>query len=88
MKKLLSPFDLYLNYLFINRGRGVDTGSLKTVSTIFPELNPDSQWYFDFHYATINLFEKVNKRELSVGAGAMVSILCLFETYGLPYLFL
>ncbi|MEQ8715271.1 MAG: peptidase M28 family protein, partial [Cyclobacteriaceae bacterium] len=44
---------------------------------------PDSQRYFDYHHTSIDTFDKVNKRELELGAAAMASLIYLIDQYGL-----
>jgi len=43
----------------------------------------DSQRYFDYHHAASDTFDKINKRELLLGAAAMASLSYLLSTYGL-----
>ena len=43
---------------------------------------PDSQRYFDLHHAATDTFDKVNKRELELGAAAMASLAWLLSEYG------
>ena len=45
-------------------------------------LRPDSQRYFDYHHAANDTFDKVNKRELELGAAAMTGIIYLMDKYG------
>jgi carboxypeptidase Q len=47
------------------------------------ELIPDSQRYFDYHHAASDVFEKVNKRELELGAINMAALIYLIDKYGL-----
>ena len=46
-------------------------------------LLPDSQRYFDYHHTNIDRFEAVNRWELELGAGAMMSLVFLIDKYGL-----
>ena len=39
----------------------------------------DSQRYFDYHHAANDTFDKVNKRELELGAAAMTSLIYLLD---------
>ncbi len=43
----------------------------------------DSQRYFDLHHTALDTFDKVNKRELELGAAAMASLIYLLGKYGL-----
>lgn len=47
------------------------------------ELLPDSQRYFDYHHSTIDTMDKVNPRELELGAAAMASLVYLVDRHGL-----
>ena len=38
------------------------------------EITPDSQRYFDYHHTAIDSIDKVNPRELQLGAAALASI--------------
>jgi hypothetical protein len=53
------------------------------MATVLAGLNPDSQRYFEYHHAANDTFDKVNKRELELGAAAMTSIIYLIDKYGL-----
>ena len=44
---------------------------------------PDSQRYFDYHHAETDTFDKVNKRELELGAASMAALVYLIDKYGL-----
>ena len=46
---------------------------------------PDSQRYFDYHHAANDTFDKVNKRELEMGAAAMTGIIYLMDKYGTDF---
>jgi len=75
-------FEPYFVHLFKRGGGGADIGPLKTADNVLLGLKPDSQRYFDYHHTAIDTFDKVNERELALGAGTMASILYLFDTYG------
>lgn len=79
-------FEPYLTNLFTKGSGGADIGPLKNDTIILAGLRPDSQRYFDYHHAENDTFEHVNKRELELGAGAMASLIYLFDTYGTPAL--
>ena len=61
---------------------GADIDPLKDEEIVLAGLRPDSQRYFDYHPAASDTFDKVNKRELELGAAAMTSLIYLFDTYG------
>jgi hypothetical protein len=63
-------------------GHGVDIGPLKEQGCVIAGLNPDSQRYFDYHHAPSDTFDKVNPRELKLGAAAMASLIYLVAEHG------
>ncbi len=46
------------------------------------ELKPDSQRYFDYHHASTDTFETVNKRELELGGAAMAALVWIISEKG------
>ncbi|WP_224999575.1 M20/M25/M40 family metallo-hydrolase [Cesiribacter sp. SM1] len=60
-------------------GSGADISPLKPQGTILIGYRPDTQRYFDIHHTAEDTFEKVNKRELELGAAAMTSLLYLLD---------
>jgi carboxypeptidase Q len=78
-QKLLTPYQLHI---FDKGYSGVDIGPLKNGSVCLVGLVPDSQRYFDFHHASTDVFENVNKRELELGAAAITSMVYLVDKYG------
>ena len=76
-------FEPYLIHSFTKGGSGADIGPLKDANIVLSGLRPDSQRYFDYHHAANDTFEQINKRELELGAGAMASLVYLFDKYGL-----
>ncbi len=79
-KSLFEPYNLHI---FARGGGGADIGPLKTDDNVILGLRPDSQRYFDYHHTSIDTFDKINKRELELGAGSMAAIIYLFDTYGI-----
>ena len=77
---LFKPYNLHI---FARGGGGADIGPLKQDNNVILGLRPDSQRYFDYHHTEIDTFDKVNKRELELGAASMASIIYLFDTYGI-----
>lgn len=65
---------------------GVDIGPLKSHGTILLGLVPDSQRYMDYHHTENDTFDKVNKRELELGAATMASVVWWVSEYGMPTL--
>ncbi|WP_044399185.1 M20/M25/M40 family metallo-hydrolase [Lacinutrix sp. Hel_I_90] len=78
-KPLFKP---YLIHYFEKGGSGADVGPLKNDSNVLAGLRPDSQRYFDYHHASNDTFDAVNKRELELGAATMTSLVYLFDKYG------
>jgi carboxypeptidase Q len=61
---------------------GADIGPLKNDTIVLAGLEPDSQRYFDYHHASNDTFDAINKRELELGAATMASLMYLFDKYG------
>jgi len=76
-------FKPYLIHYFEMGGSGADVGPLKDTGAVLAGLRPDSQRYFDYHHASNDTFDAVNKRELELGAATMTSLVYLFDSYGL-----
>jgi hypothetical protein len=62
---------------------GADVAPLMLQGVPVAEITPDSQRYFDYHHTTIDTIEKVNPRELQLGAAALASLIWLVDTQGL-----
>jgi len=77
-----SLFEPYLIHFFDRGGSGSDVGHLKNSKTVLAGLRPDSQRYFDYHHASTDTFDAINKRELELGAAAMTALVYLFDKYG------
>lgn len=75
-KPLLLPYDLYD---FDGKGGGPDISPLVEQGIPTVELIPDSQRYFDYHHTADDTFDKVNKRELELGAAAMAALIYLID---------
>ncbi len=79
-KPLFSPFKIY----DIEKGEGgADISPLKAQGVSLIGFKPDSQRYFDYHHTEIDTFDKVNKRELELGAASMTALIYLIDKYGL-----
>jgi carboxypeptidase Q len=75
-KNLLSPYGLHE----IGKGSGgADIGPLAKTGTVVIGFKPDSQRYFDYHHASNDTFETVNKRELELGAASMAALVYLLD---------
>ena len=77
-KPLLAPYGL--NEIEKGHG-GADIGPLKSETISLFGYRPDSQRYFDYHHSEADTFDKVNKRELELGAASMASLIYLLDTY-------
>lgn len=75
---LLEPYDLR----FEKGGSGADISGLRSQKGLLFGLKPDSQRYFDYHHTPIDAPDVVNKRELELGAAAMMSLVYLLDKYG------
>ncbi|MDX1479728.1 MAG: M20/M25/M40 family metallo-hydrolase [Saprospiraceae bacterium] len=62
-------------------GSGADINPLRSQGGLLFGLRPDSQRYFDYHHTAIDTFDKVNERELKLGAAAMTSLVYLLDKY-------
>ena len=79
---LFKPYGIHV----ITKGyAGADISPLKQEKGIpvLIGLLTDTQRYFKYHHTTIDTFDKINKRELELGAGAMASLIYLIDKYGL-----
>jgi len=75
-KGLLEPYGLYL---FQKGGSGVDIRELKSQNALLIALVTDSQRYFDYHHCANDTFDKVNVRELELGAAAMAALVWMVD---------
>lgn len=79
-KPLLEPYGLTD---FGQEGGGADIGPLAQQGVSLLGFLPDSQRYFDYHHTPEDTFDKVNKRELEMGAAAMAAMVYLIDANGL-----
>ncbi len=77
---LFAPYGIYA---FKKGTAGSDVSPLLALGVTVGEMTPDSQRYFDIHHTTIDSIDKVNPRELHLGAAALASLLWLVDTHGL-----
>lgn len=75
---------LYLHDFEAGHG-GTDIDPLKRSNpgVLLSGLSPDPQRYFDLHHTAADVFEKVNHRELKLGAAAMTGLVWLVAEHGL-----
>jgi hypothetical protein len=79
-KPLLEPYGLHD---FTQEGGGADISPLAPQGVPLMGYLPDSQRYFNFHHTPEDTFDKVDKRELELGAAAMTAMVYLIDQYGL-----
>jgi Zn-dependent M28 family amino/carboxypeptidase len=68
---------------FDEGGGGADISPLEKQGTALIGFLPDSQRYFSYHHTPEDTFDKVNKRELELGAASISALVYLIDTYGL-----
>ncbi len=85
MKHVMSRKEKFFPYL-LNVWRpgygGADINHLEDQGTLLIGFSPDSQRYFDLHHASTDTFDKVNKRELELGAASMAALAWILSEYG------
>jgi carboxypeptidase Q len=75
-KNLFLPYGIYD---FKETYSGTDLYPLHDMGIPTAELVPDSQRYFDIHHTEEDTFEKVNRRELLLGAVAMTQLIYMID---------
>jgi len=81
IKSWVKYFKKYSLDDFFIGGSGADISPLKDGRVILAGLRPDTQRYFDYHHAASDTFDKVNRRELELGAAAMTALVYLMDNY-------
>ncbi len=76
-------FEPYGIHVFMKGTAGADIGPLLVQGITVAGLLPDSQRYFDYHHTTQDSLDKVNPRELHLGAGALAALVWLADNQGL-----
>ena len=79
----LPLFRPYGIFEFRHGDGGTDVTPLLAQGVPVGELRTDSQRYFDIHHTTEDSLDKVNPRELQLGAAALASLIWLVDTQGL-----
>lgn len=79
-KPLLEPYGLSD---FSQEGGGADIGPLARQGVALLGFLPDSQRYFNLHHTAEDTIDKVDKRELELGAASMAALVYLIDKYGL-----
>jgi hypothetical protein len=86
LEKLLSwkeLFEPYNVHKFIAGGGGADISPLAEQGVPLIGHIPDPQRYFELHHTAEDTFDKINRRELEMGAASMASLIYLIDKYGL-----
>lgn len=83
IKKYAPLFLPYGVYDFEQEEGGVDITPLYHNGVPTMGLLPDPQRYFDYHHTHADTFDKVNHRELKLGAVVMTQLVWLISEYGL-----
>lgn len=65
-------------------GGGADVGPLGSQGAVLFGLEPESQRYFDYHHSDKDTIDKVNPRELELGALSLAQLAWLISEQGLP----
>jgi len=79
IKSWANLFFPYGVYNFEGRFSGTDLYPLHDMGVPTAELVPDSQRYFDIHHTEEDTFDKVNRRELLLGAVAMTQLIYMID---------
>ncbi len=79
-KNLFLPYGLWS---WDGDGDGADISPMTKSGVPGIGLSVDSQRYFDLHHAASDTFDKINRRELELGAASMASLIYLISQYGL-----
>ncbi|AZA83332.1 peptidase M28 [Chryseobacterium lactis] len=74
--KLFLPYGVYN---FQEKFSGTDLYPLHDMGVPAAELMPDSQRYFDIHHTEEDTFDKVNRRELLLGATTLTHIIYMID---------
>jgi len=77
-KNLFTPY--YVDRIS-EGGGGADISELDKAGVPCIGFEPDTQRYFDIHHTHEDTFDKINKRELEMGAGGIGALLYLIDKY-------
>jgi aminopeptidase-like protein len=75
-EKLFNPYGIYE---FAGNHGGADITPLRELNVPVSEYVTDSQRYFDIHHTPEDTFEKVNRRELLLGAVVMTQLIYMID---------
>ncbi|WP_343687464.1 M20/M25/M40 family metallo-hydrolase [Chryseobacterium gleum] len=79
IKDWVNLFLPYGVYNFEGKYSGSDIAPLHEMGVPTAELVPDPQRYFDIHHTEEDTFEKVNRRELLLGAAVMTQLIYMID---------
>jgi hypothetical protein len=79
VKKWKNLFSPYLIEKIEPGGGGADLIALEKLGVPCIGFEPDTQRYFDIHHTAADTFDKVNKRELHLGAAAISGLVYLLD---------
>ena len=82
VRQYKSQLEMYGLHEWIRGYAGTDINKLENQGTLLIGYSPDSQRYFDVHHNAADTFDKVNKRELELGAASMSALVYLLSEYG------
>ena len=83
-KLIASWKDLFSPYLIEKiqmNGGGADLTALEKIGVPCIGYEPDTQRYFDIHHTAADTFDKINKRELELGAASVGALFYLLDRY-------
>ncbi|MHC1707613.1 MAG: M28 family peptidase [Bacteroidales bacterium] len=75
-KPLFLPYGIWY---FKEGGGGVDISFLKKQDVPLIGLSTDSQRYFDYHHCELDVFERVNEREMQLGSASLAALIYLLD---------
>lgn len=85
-EKIKSWKSLFIPYKVaeLNSGqRGIDLVPMKKHAKALISLDCDDQRLFNIHHSALDTYDKINIREVELGAAAMASLISLISKYGL-----
>jgi hypothetical protein len=82
-KQYRAQLEMYGLHEWVRGYAGTDINKLDKQGTLLIGYSPDSQRYFDVHHNAADTFDKVNKRELELGAASMSALVYLLSEYGI-----
>ena len=81
IKSFRNKLEPYGIHQFSQTGAGADIGQLYKDGLVMIGLRPDGHRYFEVHHSAIDVFERVNARELEMGSATMAALIYLLDKY-------